>query len=218
MDYDWAENIHHISFGLISVDGEKMSTRSGRVVLLEDVLDEAVTKAYHQIDEKNPGLENKEEVAEQVGIGAVIFNDLHNDRQNDFNFDLDAIVQFEGETGPYVQYSRARAMSILEKAEEQNIDISFDEGENLSDDYSWSLLQDIETFPHVLNRALENNEPSVIARHVMKLATDFNKFYANIRVLDEHPERSQRLALTRAITILIKEELRLLGVAAPDEM
>lgn len=218
MDYDWAEDIYHIAFGLISVDGEKMSTRSGRVVLLEDVLDEAVTKAYQQIDEKNPALENKQEVAEKVGIGAVIFNDLHNDRQNDFDFDLDAIVQFEGETGPYVQYSRARAMSILEKAEEQDITISFDEGDNLSDDYSWSLLQDIEEFSYVLERALANNEPSIIARHVMKLATDFNKFYANIRVLEEHPERSQRLALVEAVTILIKEELRILGVAAPDEM
>ena len=112
MGYDWSDDIHHIPFGLITKDGKKLSTRSGRIVLLEEVLDDAVKLAQKQIEEKNPALENKAEVAEAVGVGAVVFHDLKNDRLNNFDFNLEEVVRFEGETGPYVQYSHARAMSI----------------------------------------------------------------------------------------------------------
>lgn len=218
MDYTWEEDIHHISFGLISIDGEKMSTRRGKVILLQDVLDEAVARASTQINEKNPQLANKDAVAEQVGVGAVVFHDLQHDRRNDFNFNLDDIVQFEGETGPYVQYTRARALSILEKA---NIDEDYfaDKKEfMISDHYSWSIIKLIQSFDDVLDRAYREFEPSVIAKHALTVAQAFNRFYANIRVLDESPERDTRLAIAYAVTLMLEEDLRLLGVAAPDEM
>lgn len=218
MGYNWEEDIHHITFGLISIDGEKMSTRRGKVVLLEDVLDEAVQRAANQINDKNPGLANKEEVAEQVGVGAVVFHDLQHDRRNNFNFNLDDIVQFEGETGPYVQYTRARALSILKKAE---VDASyFDGGKDymLSDSYSWSVVKLIQSFNSVLERAYREFEPSVIAKHALSMAQAFNRFYANVRVLEDGPEKDSRLALVYAVALMLEEDLRLLGVQAPDEM
>lgn len=218
MGYEWEADIHHIIFGLISIDGQKMSTRRGKVVLLEDVLDEAAVRAEKQINEKNPNLENKDEVAEQVGVGAVVFHDLQHDRRNDFNFNLDEIVQFEGETGPYVQYTRARALSILKKA---NIDASYFESEKefaLTDDYSWTVIKLIQSFSSTLERAYREYEPSVIAKHALRLAQAFNRFYANVRVLDENPERESRLALVYAVALMLEEDLCLLGVQAPDEM
>lgn len=218
MGYEWEEDIHHITFGLISIDGEKMSTRRGKVILLEDVLDEAVQRAANQINDKNPGLANKEEVAEQVGVGAVVFHDLQHDRRNNFNFNLDDIVQFEGETGPYVQYTRARALSILKKAE---VDASyFDGGKDymLSDSYSWSVVKLIQSFNSVLERAYREFEPSVIAKHALSMAQAFNRFYANVRVLEDGPEKDSRLALVYAVALMLEEDLRLLGVEAPDEM
>ena len=218
MNYEWEEDIHHIIFGLISIDGEKMSTRRGKVVLLEDVLDEAVERAASQINEKNPGLENKEEVAEQVGVGAVVFHDLQHDRRNDFNFNLDDIVQFEGETGPYVQYTRARALSILKKAGVKPEDFNKQMELSLTDNYSWSVVKLIQSFTSVLERAYREYEPSIIAKHALSLAQAFNRFYANVRVLDDSPERDSRLALAYAVAIMLEEDLRLLGVQAPDEM
>lgn len=218
MGYDWEEDIHHVIFGLISIDGAKMSTRRGKVVLLEDVLNEAVERALTQINEKNPNLENKEEVAEKVGVGAVVFHDLQHDRRNDFNFNLDDIVQFEGETGPYVQYTRARALSILKKA---NVDADYFKDNNkfsLTDDYSWSIVKLIQSFNGVLTRAHREFEPSIVAKHALSVAQAFNKFYANVRVLDDNPEKDSRLALVYAVALMLEEDLRILGVQAPDEM
>ena len=218
MGYEWEEDIHHISFGLISIDGEKMSTRRGKVVLLEEVLDEAVLRAANQINEKNPGLANKEEVAEQVGVGAVVFHDLQHDRRNNFNFNLDDIVQFEGETGPYVQYTRARALSILKKAE---IDPSYFDGKKeyaLADSYSWAVVKLIQSFSSVLDRAYREFEPSIVAKHALNMAQAFNRFYANVRVLEDGPEKESRLALVYAVALMLEEDLRLLGVEAPNEM
>lgn len=218
MGYDWEENVHHIIFGLISIDGEKMSTRRGKVVLLEDVLDEAVIRAEKQINEKNPGLDNKSEVAEQVGVGAVVFHDLQHDRRNDFNFDLDEIVQFEGETGPYVQYTRARALSILKRADVDSTHFEGEKDYQLTDNYSWSVLKLIQSFKDVLDRAYREYEPSIIAKHALSLAQAFNRFYANIRVLDESSEKESRLALVYAVALMLEEDLRILGVEAPDTM
>src|SRR5699024_6904894 len=137
------------------------------------------------------------------------------DRRNDFNFNLDEIVQFEGETGPYVQYTRARALSILKKA---NIDASYFESEKefaLTDDYSWTVIKLIQSFSSTLQRAYREYEPSVIAKHALRLAQAFNRFYANVRVLDENPERESRLALVYAVALMLEEDLRLLGVQAP---
>lgn len=218
MGYEWEEDIYHVIFGLISIDGEKMSTRRGKVVLLEDVLDEAVMRAAKQIDDKNPELENKKEVAEQVGVGAVVFHDLQHDRRNDFNFNLDDIVQFEGETGPYVQYTRARALSILKKAGVKPEDFNQQAEFSLTDSYSWSVVKLIQSFSSVLERAYREYEPSVIAKHALSLAQAFNRFYANVRVLDDSPERESRLALVYAVALMLEEDLRILGVQAPDEM
>lgn len=218
MGYDWEEDIHHVIFGLISIDGAKMSTRRGKVVLLEDVLNEAVERALTQINEKNPNLANKEEVAEKVGVGAVVFHDLQHDRRNDFNFNLDDIVQFEGETGPYVQYTRARALSILKKA---NVDADYFKDNNkfsLTDDYSWSIVKLIQSFNGVLARAHREFEPSIVAKHALSVAQAFNKFYANVHVLDDNPEKDSRLALVYAVALMLEEDLRILGVQAPDEM
>ena len=216
MGYDWAQDIQHIPFGLITQGGKKLSTRKGKVVLLEEVLNEAVSQAKEQIEEKNPHLKNKEDVAEQVGVGAVVFHDLKNDRLNNFDFTIKEVVQFEGETGPYVQYTRARALSILRKAGQTSFDPS--DAYALTDEYSWEVIKLLQEFPSTVQRAFERFEPSVLAKHALNLSQAFNKFYANVRVLEEHPEKQTRLALVYAVTQNLKEDLRILGVQAPEEM
>lgn len=216
LGFDWADNIHHIPFGLITKDGKKLSTRKGKVVLLEDVLDEATAQALQQIEEKNPDLPNKDRVSEQVGVGAVVFHDLKNDRLNNFDFTIEEVVQFEGETGPYVQYTRARALSILRKAGQETFQAS--DAYQLSDAYSWEVVKLLQEYPDTIKRAYDNFEPSIIAKHAVHLAQAFNKFYANVRVLDEHEEKEARLALVYAITEILKEDLRILGVESPNEM
>lgn len=215
MDFAWSDEMHHIPFGLITKDGKKLSTRKGKIVLLEEVLNEAISLAYEQISEKNPTLENKDEVARQVGVGAVVFHDLKNDRLNNFDFTLEEVVRFEGETGPYVQYAHARAMSILEKA-----DFKVDETADyvLNDEASWEVLKYIQRYPDVVLQAAEKYEPSIIARHSIKLAQAFNKYYANTKILVDDAEKEARLALVYAVTILLKEDLRLLGLHTPDKM
>lgn len=215
LGYDWADDIHHIGFGLITKDGQKLSTRKGKVILLEDVLNEAADRALEQINAKNPDLENKEAIADQVGVGAVVFHDLKNDPMNNFDFTIDEVVQFEGETGPYVQYTRVRALSILEKAEFDLENINID---GLTDEYSWKVVKLIEDFPNVIERAYYNYDPSVIAKYVINLAQAFNKFYANIHVLDKDDERESRLALVKAVEVLIKINLEILGISTPTEM
>ena len=215
MGYEWADDIHHIGFGLITKDGQKLSTRKGKIVLLEDVLNEAADRALEQIKAKNPNLENKEEIADQVGVGAVVFHDLKNDPMNNFDFTIDEVVQFEGETGPYVQYTRVRALSILDKAEFSADKVDID---GLSDEYSWRVIKLIEDFPNVIERAYNNFDPSIVAKYVINLSQAFNKFYANVHVLDEDEERDSRLALVKAVEVLIKINLELLGISTPSEM
>ncbi|MBG9988333.1 arginine--tRNA ligase [Aerococcaceae bacterium DSM 111176] len=215
MGHEWANNIVHVPFGLITKDGKKLSTRKGQIVLLEDVLNEAIDLALKQIEAKNPDLATKETVARQVGVGAVIFHDLKNERMNSFDFNLEDIVQFEGETGPYVQYTFARAKSILRRGEYvRGTDFNYD----LTDDYSWELVKKIEQYGSVVRRAMRDYEPSVIAKYVIQLSQLFNKFYANVRILDEDDQLQSRLALVDAMTVVIKDALALLGLQAPEEM
>lgn len=215
LGFDWADQMHHVPFGLITQGGKKLSTRKGKIVLLEEVLNEAVNLANQQITEKNPDLADKDTTASQVGIGAVIFHDLKNDRLNNFDFVLEEVVRFEGETGPYVQYTRARAMSILRKA----ADVSFDSASlALDDEYSWEVIKLIQEYPTTVLRAYDKLEPSVIAKHAIHLAQAFNRYYAQVKVLNDDAQKPARLALVKAITIILKEDLRLLGVGAPDEM
>lgn len=215
MGFDWSDYMHHIPFGLITKDGKKLSTRKGKIVLLEEVLNEAIESAKEQITEKNPGLANKDEVAKQVGVGAVVFHDLKNDRLNNFDFTLEEVVRFEGETGPYVQYSHARAMSILEKAQ---FDPANAQALALNDAESWEVIKLIQRYPETILQAADKYEPSVIAKHAIKLAQAFNKYYANVKILAEDAQKDARLALVYAVTVLLKEDLRLLGLHAPDKM
>ena len=215
MDYDWADQITHVPFGLITKDGKKLSTREGNVVLLEEVLNEADQRALKLISQKNPDLPNPELTAHQVGTGAVIFHDLKNDRLNNFDFNLDEVVQFEGETGPYVQYTRARSISILNKANfKPDKAINY----HLEDAESWEVIKLLQSFPEVVQRSFDKLEPSVIAKHAIQLAQIFNKYYAHVRILDENSEKESRLALVYAVQIVLKADLALLGVSSPDQM
>ena len=215
MGRDWQENMIHIGFGLITLGGKKLSTRKGKIVLLEEVLSEAVELALKQIEAKNPNLPNKEQVAKQVGVGAVIFHDLKNDRTNSFDFNLEEVVQFEGETGPYVQYTRARAMSILRKA---GVSVDLSQALELEDDYAWEVLKQIENYPNIVKYAESKFEPSVISKYVISLAQAFNKYYANSRILQEDEGLNARLALVEATAVILKQGLAILGVESPDEM
>ena len=215
MGFDWSDDMHHIPFGLITQGGKKLSTRKGKIVLLEEVLNEAIQSAKEQSSEKNPDLENKDVVAKQVGVGAVIFHDLKNDRLNTFDFNLEEVVRFEGETGPYVQYTHARAVSLLEKAgfvPSETADYA------LNDDISWEVVKLVQKYPETVLSAGEKYEPSVIAKHAIKLAQAFNKYYAHTKILADDEQKKARLALVYAVTVLLKEDLRLLGLHAPDKM
>lgn len=215
LGFDWADDMHHIPFGLITQGGKKLSTRKGKIVLLEEVLNEAIDSAKQQISEKNPDLENKDVIAKQVGVGAVIFHDLKNDRLNTFDFNLEEVVRFEGETGPYVQYTHARAMSLLDKA---GFVPSEDQAYALNDENSWEVVKLVQKYPETVLQAGEKYEPSIIAKHAIKLAQAFNKYYAHTKILADDDQKDARLALVYAVTVLLKEDLRLLGLHAPDKM
>ncbi|CYU39878.1 arginine--tRNA ligase [Streptococcus suis] len=215
MDFDWSDDMTHVTFGLVTKDKKKLSTRKGNIILLEPTLDEAISRALTQIEAKNPDLENKEEVAHAVGVGAVKFYDLKTDRDNGYDFDLEAMVSFEGETGPYVQYAYARIQSILRKA---NFVPSAENDYKLADAESWDIIKHIQNFSNVVERAGDKFDPSLIAKYAINLAQAFNKYYAHTRILDESPERDSRLALAYATGLVLKEALRLLGVKAPEKM
>ncbi|MGT2926760.1 arginine--tRNA ligase [Streptococcus cuniculipharyngis] len=215
MDYDWHDDVVHVAMGLVTKNGQKLSTRKGNVILLEPTIQEAISRALTQIESKNPNLANKEEVAHAVGVGAIKFYDLKSDRLNGYDFDLDTMVSFEGETGPYVQYAHARIQSILRKA-----DFTPDAAGNyqLADADSWEIIKLLQDFPRHIQRAAELYEPSIIAKFAINLAQHFNRYYAHVRILEDNAERPSRLALCAATATVLKEALGLLGVEAPDEM
>ena len=215
MGFDWSDDMTHVTFGLVTKDKKKLSTRKGNIILLEPTLDEAILRALSQIEAKNPNLENKEEVAHAVGVGAVKFFDLKTDRDNGYDFDLEAMISFEGETGPYVQYAYARIQSILRKA---NFVPSTENNYKLADAESWEIIKHIQNFSTVVERAGDTFDPSLIAKYAINLAQAFNKYYAHTRILDESPERDSRLALAYTTGVVLKEALRLLGVKAPEKM
>lgn len=212
---DWSDDMHHIPFGLITLEGKKLSTRKGKIVLLEDVLNEAIDLALQQIKEKNPSLPNKEEVAQQVGVGAVIFHDLKTDRMNSFDFKLEDIVQFEGETGPYVQYTHARSRSILAKYGKE---VAVDHVFALTDDASWEVIKKLAAYQQTIEYAAEKFEPSQIAKYAVSLAQTFNRYYGNTRILEENEQLEARIALVNSVAIVLKDALGLLGIKAPDQM
>ena len=208
MGYDFRAT--HIGFGMVLQDGKKMSTRHGKSVKLQDVLEEAIELAGKYIEEKNPNLENKKEVAEKVGVGAVIFNDLKNYRTSDIEFNLEEILKFEGNTGPYIQYTYARINSLLKNKEIKEIDYT-----NLDiDEYIWNIVLDLYNYFDIISRAKKEYDPSIIAKYLIDLAQDFNKFYANHRVGDD----SFKLKLCESVGIVVKSGMRLLDVEVINQM
>ncbi|MEG0901930.1 MAG: arginine--tRNA ligase, partial [Clostridia bacterium] len=198
MGYEWAKDLVHVAFGMISYEGQSLSTRKGHVVFLEELLLSAKEKALKIIEEKSPNLENKDEIARQVGIGAVIYADLQNNRIKDIDFSWDRALSFEGETGPYVQYTHARCCSVLRRAAE--LDPAEPEYAALEDDYAQELLRQLSRFPAAVREAAERYEPSIMTRTVTELCKAYNKFYYENRILDaESGVREARVRLTTAV-------------------
>ncbi|GGE39482.1 arginine--tRNA ligase 1 [Pullulanibacillus camelliae] len=214
MGYCWAETMEHIPFGMILKEGKKMSTRQGKVVFLEQVLADIIQQAVQNIREKNPELLDQERVAEQVGVGAVIYHDLKHHRQNDVEFSYDDMLRFEGNTGPYLQYTHARALSILRKSKLSKP--VYKEGATVTDQM-WELITQLTYFPGHIADAFEWRDPSLLAKSIYKIAQCFNHYYAHTRIL-VGGDQEQKIALTKATAIVIKEGLRLLGIQAPEEM
>ena len=218
MGHEWHKGMEHVAFGMVSYEGRALSTREGYVVYLEDLLNKAIEKAREIIEEKSPNLPNKDEVARQVGVGAVVYFDLHNERIKDIDFHWDRALSFEGETGPYVQYTHARCCSVLRKAEafagaQPNYDV-------LQDDEALDVLMLISRFPEIVRKAMDQNEPSLITRHTTSLAQAYNKYYFEHRIMEEgDPAGSAaRIRLTDAVRDVIRTGLYLIGVEAPERM
>lgn len=224
MGMEWAESCMHVPFGLMKFEGKKMSTRRGKIVVLEKVLDEAVARAMAIIDDKNPELEQKEQVAAAVGIGAIIFGDLKNNRVNEVDFSLEEALNFDGETGPYVQYTYARTQSVLAKgaalADTEDISQAGSaEAANILGDSGWELLKLLTEFPEKLERGIRLQEPSVLARYALDVAQSFNQFYNKERIVtNDRAARQARLQLTMLAGESLSRTMRLLGVKTPGRM
>ena len=216
---EWAKDqLVHVPYGLVSLEGAKLSTRSGNIIYAEDILLEAVAKIKDIIEEKNPNIPDKEETAKKIGVGAVLFNDLYNQRIKDVSFNWDKLLNFDGETGPYVQYTYARCASILRKIEDYtpttNIDLSV-----LTDPEAIDLLKEISRFPKVIYDASEKYEPSVVARFSVAVAQSFNKFYNACRVnVEDKNVRDARVTLVYLTKKTIKDALDLLGIQCAEQM
>jgi len=211
----WAKDLEHIAFGMVSLADGTMSSRHGKVVYLEDVLNSAVEKAREIIREKSPNLEEKDAIAEQVGVGAVIFGALQNNRIKDITFSYDKVLNFDGETCPYVQYTHARATSLLEKAG----DFDPSKADFSALENAHELISAIASFGDAIKSAAEKREPSIVTRRAIDLAELFNKYYIDNRILNaEEGVKEARLLLTFAVRQVLKNSLSLLGIAAPDKM
>ncbi|MBR6651062.1 MAG: arginine--tRNA ligase, partial [Clostridia bacterium] len=215
MGYDWADKLIHIPYGTVSIGGEKLATRTGNVILLKDLFRQAIEKVTELMDEKNPDLPDKEAVAESVGVGAVVFHYLYNNRTRDINFILENALSFEGSTGPYAQYTYARTCSILEKAGELakgDVVITADEEAD--------VLKTLNRFPEKVLEAIEEYEPSVITRYIIDLCTAFNRFYHNCPIISAEDEatRNTRLRITAAVQTVLGRALSLICMKAPKKI
>ncbi len=220
MGYEWYKDCVHINFGLVSLEDGTMSTRSGRVVFLEDVLNRAVEKTAEIVREKGVNTENIEETSKTVGIGAVIFQELSNSRIKDYVFNWDNVLNFDGETGPYVQYTHARAASVLRNAGSSgSFDVASMDLSYICSGSAYELIKEIYRFPEVIIDAAEKYEPSVLTRHIVDVAQAFNKFYHDEHILVENEaEKQAKLLLTKAAMQTLRNGLALLGIKAPEKM
>ncbi len=219
MGYDWYPNLVHVPYGLVSLEGAKLSTRTGNIIYAEDILNEAVKRAAKAIEEKNPELMEKETVAKKVGIGAVIFHDLFNQRIKNVDFSWEDVLSFEGTTGPYVQYTYARAKSILRKS---NVDIE-NQGicyAALTDDITFELMKVLSGYEVAVRNAACRYEPSIVARYIISVASSFNKFYHECTILREENKKTKlaRLHLVALVQKILSEACSLLGIECPEEM
>ena len=221
LGYDWAKDCVHVPFGLVSMEEGTMSTRQGRVIFLEDVLNRAVEQTRQIIKEKNVNTENIDETAKEVGIGAVVFNELSNYRIKDYVFSWDKVLNFEGETGPYVQYTHARACSILRNAGDDAVakaKAGFD-AKYITSESAHRLMSLIYELPEVIVESGEKYEPSIVTRHIVDISQAFNKFYHDEHILvDNEDEKIAKIALVLAAKTAIKNGLGLLGMKAPEKM
>lgn len=217
MGYEWFDDCEHVSFGMVSLADGTLATRKGKVVFLEDVLNQSVEKTKEIIEQRNPNLENKDLVAKQIGIGAVKFQELFNTRIKDYTFDWNQVLNFDGETGPYVQYAYARANSILNRL---GIEISDDiDYSLLATDEEKDLVKSLYNVPSVIVSAMEKLEPSIITRHVTEVAKYFNKFYNSVHIVNsEDDEKHSRALLVYATKVCISNMLTLLGIETPEKM
>ena len=219
MGYEWSKDIIHVPFGLVSLEEGTMSTRHGRVVFLEDVLNRAIDETREIIKEKGVATDNIEETAKQVGVGAVVFNELSNNRIKDYVFSWKQVLDFNGETGPYVQYTYARCASILRNAGDDAKDLSGFDPSYITGEAAYTLAKEIYALTDVIIEAGEKYEPSILTRHIVDMAQAFNKFYHDEHILtDDKEERKAKLALVVAAKTAIKNGLRLLGMEAPERM
>ena len=218
LDEKYTNGLEHVPYGFVRLSTGKMSTRLGNFVKVEDLLNDTINEAKKIIEEKNPNLENKEEIAKKVGIGAVIFNDLATSRIKDEIFDINAMLNFQGETGPYIQYTYVRTKSVLEKIKEipkyENIDV-----ELLQDEYSYNVLKLIYNFKEILNQVIEKSEPSILARYLIDLAKSYSAFYNENKIICEDEKlQNARVYLSLATSKVLKSGAKLLGIEMPEKM
>jgi len=217
MGYDWVDRLVHVPYGTVSIGGAKLATRTGNVVLLKDLFRQSIEKVTEIMNEKNPNLENKEETAEAVGVGAIVFNYLFNSRIKDINFTLESALSFEGNTGPYAQYTYARCCSIVERAKEAGLKA---ESAALTHEDEAALLKTLSKFPERVMQAIEEYEPSDITRYIIDVCTAFNRFYCNCPIMAAEDEavRAVRVRLTAAVKTVLGTALHLICLKTPEKI
>ena len=218
LDEKYTRGLEHVSYGMVRLPTGKMSTRAGNFVKIEDLLTNTINRAKEIISEKNPNLENKEDVAKKVGIGAVIFNNLSSSRMKDEVFDINEMLNFQGETGPYIQYTYVRTKSVLEKVGmvPKASDIK---AQNLTDEYSLKLINIIYNFEDILKQVIEKSEPSILSRYLIDLAKAYSAFYNENKIIcDDKSYQDARVYLTYAVGKVLKQGAKLLGIEMPDKM
>lgn len=219
MGYLWADQMVHVPFGLMLFENKKMSTRKGTIVLLEEVLQKSIEMASQIIEDKNPNLPDKKQVAEAIGVGAVIFNDLKHNRMHEVNFSWEEALNFEGETGPYVQYTYARTQSLLKKSEFKETDLKEFDGQYIQGEAAWDLILMLSQYPDILMKAANRTEPSLLARYLLDISAQFNRFYHQERIITENKEEQKaKIGLSLATSYILHHGLKLLGLKAPKSI